>query len=373
VIRLTRSRSNSTTSSDPGRARDSAQPPPSAKETREEKTLRDLVCWAFPVSALGVPCSRSLPFRSKQRDHLKRSLIDAHTHKRVMSSRLDHHETTKSRYHHTTNFDPSTADGDTCSCSSSSPSSSESSTDGDLAPSAMIPVPNRTSGTYGLPLSPSSTAFNPNLVTRTGSPLGRRRSNGGPPTGGSSSPLKPVFEETIGLSSSSGLGSASSALGDQPIKSHSGSISYSNVKAFLSNPLAIPTNRPYLRLLITLLIWGLSITVITNLIGASTPEPATLLARLKGTHYSGLADWEILDRAENLRSHSPFPHPPNRPLDRLASPNEAYRAMHPLKQPPKPFPELRATKFLPDRCLEGWFVHGEMLCARAEVGEEDQL
>jgi hypothetical protein len=278
-------------------------------------------------------------------------------------------ETTKSQYHRSSIDSCNTAVQVTCS---SSPSSSESSTDGDPVPSAMIPSQNRTSGTYGLPLSPSSTAFSPSLVTRTGSPLGRRRSHGGPPPGGPSSPLRPVFEETIGLASSSGLGTTSSSLVEQPIKSNSG-ISYSNVKAFLSNPLAIPTNRPYLRLFITLLLWGLSITVITNLIGASTPEPATLLARLKGTHYSGLADWEILDRAEMLRSHSAFPHPPNRPLDRLASPNDAYRALHPLKQPPKPFPELRATKFLPDRCLEGWFIQGEMLCARAEVGEEDQL
>jgi hypothetical protein len=239
----------------------------------------------------------------------------------------------------------------------------------------MLPSQNRISGTYGLPLSPSSTAFDPTLVTRTGSPIGRRRSHGGPSLTNSSSPLKPVFEETIGFPSQSGLRTTSSVTPlaeERPSQSKSG-ISYSNVKAFLANPLAIPKNRPYLRLFVTLLIYGISFTLITNLTGHSAPEPAVLLARLKGTRYSGLADWEILDRAEKLRLHSAFPHPPDRPFDRLASPNDAYRALHPLKQPPKPFPELRATKFLPDRCLEGWFIQGEMLCSRAEVGEEDQL
>ena len=283
----------------------------------------------------------------------------------MMLGQSDYHGTTKSQHYR--NIDPCNAVEDTIL---SSPLS-HSSTDGDSAQSAMISGQNRSSGgAYGLPLSPSSTAFNPSLVSRTGSPIGRRRSHGGPPTAGSSSPLRPVFEDTIGLPSSSGQDTTTTSSAGQSSKS---SISYSNVKAFLSNPLAIPTNRPYLRLFVTLLIWGLSITLITNLIGASSPEPTILLARLKGTHYSGLADWEILDRAEALRAHSAFPHPPNRPLDRLASPNDAYRPLHPLKQPPKPFPELRATKFLPDRCLEGWFIQGEMLCARAEVGEEDQL
>ena len=151
-------------------------------------------------------------------------------------------------------------------------------------------------------------------------------------------------------------------------------ISSSGMRSFLVNPLAIPTSHPYLRLLSTLVIYGLTLTVVSSWLGStSTVTESGILQRIKGTSQSSLSDREILRLGEELRLSSVFPLPPSRPIDRYGSSNPAYRAMHPLAPPPAPFPALRATHFLPDRCLEGWFAHGEIMCSRAEIGEEDQL
>lgn len=151
-------------------------------------------------------------------------------------------------------------------------------------------------------------------------------------------------------------------------------ISTSGIRAFLVNPLAIPKSHPYLRILSTIIVYGLTLTVVSSWLGStSAVGDSAIIQRIKGSQQSALSDTEILRLAENLRLSSVFPLPPNRPIDKYGSPNAAYRALHPLAPPPAPFPELRATRFLPDRCLEGWFIHGEIMCSRAEIGEEDQL
>jgi hypothetical protein len=149
-------------------------------------------------------------------------------------------------------------------------------------------------------------------------------------------------------------------------------VSPSGLRSFLVNPLAVPTSHPYLRVLATIVVYGLTLTVVSSWLGnTSAVVDSSLLQRIKGQ--SSLSDLEITRLAEELRLSSSFPLPPNRPVDRYGSPNAAYRALYPLAPPPAPFPALRATHFLPDRCLEGWFAHGEILCSRHEIGEEDQL
>jgi hypothetical protein len=152
-------------------------------------------------------------------------------------------------------------------------------------------------------------------------------------------------------------------------------ISLSSIRFFLFNPLAIPSSHPYLRLAATFVVYGLALTVTSSwLTSSSVVADSAIMHRIKGTTpQSALSDLEISSRAEELRLSSHFPLPPNRPIDHYASPDARYRAVYPLEQPPSPFPQLRATKFLPDRCLEGWFAQGEMMCTRAELGEEDEL
>lgn len=152
-------------------------------------------------------------------------------------------------------------------------------------------------------------------------------------------------------------------------------LSLTGVRSFLMNPLAIPLNHPYIRLLATLVVYGLTLTVLTSSLSrTSVVGDSSIIQRLKGgTSESALSDDKISVLASQLRESSVFPLPPHRPLDTYASPNSSYRAVLPLRPPPVPFPQLRATKFLPDKCLEGWFAHGEMMCSRAELGEEDEL
>ena len=59
--------------------------------------------------------------------------------------------------------------------------------------------------------------------------------------------------------------------------------------------------------------------------------------------------------------------------DSLDSVDPRYRPFSPLPPPDAPFPRLRPTRFLPPRCLEQWFIDGETLCGRAELGEEERL
>lgn len=68
-----------------------------------------------------------------------------------------------------------------------------------------------------------------------------------------------------------------------------------------------------------------------------------------------------------------YPEPPSRPLDGIPHPDARWRPLKPLDPPKAPFPRLRPTRFLPDRCLESWFANGEIMCPRSDVGPEDPL
>lgn len=69
-----------------------------------------------------------------------------------------------------------------------------------------------------------------------------------------------------------------------------------------------------------------------------------------------------------------FPPPPIREGDdTLDSASPIYRPFRPVPPPEPPFPRLRPTRFLPDRCLEQWFADGETICGKGEMGEEETL
>lgn len=59
--------------------------------------------------------------------------------------------------------------------------------------------------------------------------------------------------------------------------------------------------------------------------------------------------------------------------DWLDSVNPLYRVLVPLEAPPSPFPVLQRTRMLPPRCMENWFLRGDMTCSPADMGEEDKL
>ncbi|TXT04980.1 hypothetical protein VHUM_03800 [Vanrija humicola] len=84
----------------------------------------------------------------------------------------------------------------------------------------------------------------------------------------------------------------------------------------------------------------------------------------------------ILPQAANTHNHlsDTYPPPPQREgEDSLDSVDPRYRPFAPLVSPNAPFPRLRPTRFLPARCLEAWFVEGELICDADELGPEETL
>lgn len=69
-----------------------------------------------------------------------------------------------------------------------------------------------------------------------------------------------------------------------------------------------------------------------------------------------------------------FPQPPRRfGDDSLDNVDPRYRPLKPLPPPDAPFPRLRPTRFLPDRCLEQWLAEGETTCGAQDLGPEEHL
>lgn len=57
----------------------------------------------------------------------------------------------------------------------------------------------------------------------------------------------------------------------------------------------------------------------------------------------------------------------------LPNADPLYRALAPLQPPTPPFPVLRQTRVLPLKCLEAWFIRGELDCSLKDIGAEDKL
>lgn len=75
----------------------------------------------------------------------------------------------------------------------------------------------------------------------------------------------------------------------------------------------------------------------------------------------------------NIRLPPEFPAPMDREgEDWLDSVDPRRRPFSPHSAPRDPFPKLRPTRYLPDHCLEAWFMNGETMCG-SELGPEDTL
>lgn len=80
------------------------------------------------------------------------------------------------------------------------------------------------------------------------------------------------------------------------------------------------------------------------------------------------------DEAASARLPPEFPSPMDREgEDWLDSVDPRRRPFSPHNPPKDPFPKLRPTRFLPDRCLVTWFMDGETTCGSVELGPEDTL
>ncbi|WVQ79814.1 3-O-alpha-D-mannopyranosyl-alpha-D-mannopyranose xylosylphosphotransferase [Cryptococcus sp. DSM 104549] len=120
--------------------------------------------------------------------------------------------------------------------------------------------------------------------------------------------------------------------------------------------------RPYLapRTLTPILLWSLALWLIHSFL---FPLPVPSLSSLRKS-----------PKAEDHHLSTAFPPPPLRVGDdHLDSVDPRWRPFVPLPAPEPPFPRLRPTRFLPERCLEEWFANGETLCGKAEMGEEETL
>lgn len=138
-------------------------------------------------------------------------------------------------------------------------------------------------------------------------------------------------------------------------------ISLSRIRRWLVNPLNLGPHQLVLRIASTGLLWSLLLYLLCLL--TSTPS--------NGLFTSLFARPRL--PSSLLVPSSYYPDPSPRPGDHHPNPDPRWRAIKPLSPPPEPFPRLRATRFMPDHCLESWFANGEMMCSRGEVGPEDLL
>lgn len=129
-------------------------------------------------------------------------------------------------------------------------------------------------------------------------------------------------------------------------------------------PLAMSRARQFLtpRVLAPVLLWTLSIWLIHTYLFELSVFPAPLW-RSAGS-----------DEAAAHRLSPEFPAPMDREgEDWIDSVDPRRRPFSPHGAPRDPFPKLRPTRFLPDHCLEEWFMTGETMCGRAELRPEDTL
>ncbi len=81
----------------------------------------------------------------------------------------------------------------------------------------------------------------------------------------------------------------------------------------------------------------------------------------------------LTNRPETSSDHhlsTYFPPPAEREGDDLDSFDSRWRPLRPLGPPDAPFPRLRPTRFLSAKCMEMWFMDGE-ICG--DAGDEDKL
>lgn len=154
----------------------------------------------------------------------------------------------------------------------------------------------------------------------------------------------------------------------------------SSGRFLLYNPLAIPLSKPWIRASSTLIFWLLAFYGLSRYVLPTHVHDTIHLTissfnplRSSNNHSKSMSTSELSSLSSSYRLTPHFPPPPSRPADTYPSPDHLHRAFKPLDGPPSPFPRLRRTKMLPRRCLEGWFLNGEMMCSRQELGEEEML
>ncbi|KAL1407040.1 Xanthine phosphoribosyltransferase 1 [Vanrija albida] len=116
------------------------------------------------------------------------------------------------------------------------------------------------------------------------------------------------------------------------------------------------------RVLTPILLWTSALWLIHRFLFAiPLPSLTTILPGLPG-------------KAAHHHLSDKFPPPPPREgEDWRDSVDPRYRPLAPLTQPSAPFPRLRPTRFLPQRCLEAWFADGRSVCDADELGPEETL
>lgn len=139
-------------------------------------------------------------------------------------------------------------------------------------------------------------------------------------------------------------------------------------RTLLLNPLSIPVSHPYLRAVSTLIIWLAAVWTVHRY--ALPHRVSTMPNPLARTQQAAVA---TPSPSSELLLSTLFPSPPARPLDNRPSRDPGHRPYVPLTPPSAPFPRLRATRFLPPKCMESWFADGEIFCSPQELGEEEML
>ncbi|WWC68199.1 uncharacterized protein I206_102122 [Kwoniella pini CBS 10737] len=132
--------------------------------------------------------------------------------------------------------------------------------------------------------------------------------------------------------------------------------------------------RPYItiRFITPFFIWIGIIWIIHNFI-ITLPLPKLSNNLIKNKNNNNNKGGNLISSSNHHLSTS-FPQPPLRTGDDfLDSIDSRWRPFDPLPPPETPFPRLRPTRFLPSKCLEQWFLDGETLCGKDEMGKEETL
>lgn len=152
---------------------------------------------------------------------------------------------------------------------------------------------------------------------------------------------------------------------DPPLAARS--LELRTVLSMIKRMLKLPPTICSVRVIPTILLWSCALYAIHTFL-LPIPGAASIIkaARPKGKASTNSISHQHLSNF--------FPPPPVREGDdALNSASPLYRPFRPVPPPDPPFPRLRPTRFLPDRCLEQWFADGETICGKGEMGEEETL
>lgn len=143
-------------------------------------------------------------------------------------------------------------------------------------------------------------------------------------------------------------------------------------RAMILNPIKLPIQHPYIRLFLTVSVWAVGIWTILHIaLPSRIADSAGSLKVLRSYRKHPIVEQQ--QPSSEILLSTAFPLPESRPIDSYPSPDPRWRPILPLSPPSPPFPRLRATRFLPSKCMESWFADGEMFCSRLELGDEDTL